>query len=359
MSVKDTLKKKVAPVMAAAALLTPVATQASEQNAPETREQTIEQKIEQGKAEQLAKFNPVMKKFAPEIAKNARKFADKIDAKNVGVFYRDDGYIQVQGIFENENTTFMILDPLGNEVKNVQPIDASRMEGMFVHVFESGNYFIDLNDKTFQGVVVRGNLNTGEVNNYGDVRNVNEIPKKLAPAKELDPVDKGKAQMLRHFKLLLRGTAPEMAKQASKWADKYDAFKRCGDENGDVNNISILFRKDGYIQITSDMFKERARFSVGERDENGKVSGNFVILDMNGNEVKDVMPNRKAEGIQVLLNKDGKYEVEEVTNRKDGTFIQSISEGKVETKDYAKTIENIGQKAEDIAKLVHNGVLGR
>ncbi len=358
MSVKDTLKKKVAPVMAAAALLTPVATQASEQNAPEPKDQTIEQKIEQGKAEQLAKFSPVVKKFAPEIAKNARKLADKIDAKNVGVFYRDDGYIQVHGIFENENTTFMILDPLGNEVKNVQPIDASRMEGMFVHVFESGNYFIDLNDKTFQGVVVRGNLNTGEVNNYGDVRNVNEIPKKLAPAKELDPVDKGKAQMLRHFKLLLRGTAPEMAKQASKWADKYDAFKRCG-EIGDVNNISILFRKDGYIQITSDFSKERVRFSVGKRDENGKVPGNFVMLDMNGNEVNDVMPNRKEEGIQVLLNKDGKYEVLEVTNRKDGPFTQFISEGKVETKDYTKTIENIGQKAEDIAKRVHNGVLGR
>lgn len=359
MSVKDTLKKKVAPVMAAAALLTPVATQASEQNAPETREQTIEQKIEQGKAEQLAKFSPVMKKFAPEIAKNARKFADKIDAKNVSVFYRDDGYIQVQHIFENDKgPDFMILDPLGNEVKNVTPTDGSRMEGMSVSFFEDGNYFISLNDKTFQGYVVNGNLNTDEVNAYGNVRNVNEKLKELAPEK-LDPVDKGKAQMLRHFMPLLRGSAPEMAKQASKWADKYDAFKRCGDENGDVNNINILFRKDGYIQITSDMFKERARFSVGERDENGKVSGNFVILDMNGNEVKDVMPNRKAEGIQVLLNKDGKYEVEEVTNRKDGTFIQSISEGKVETKDYAKTIENIGEKVESVAKLVHNGVLGR
>lgn len=355
MSVKDTLKKKVAPVMAAAALLTPVATQASEQNAPAPKDQTIEQKIEQGKAEQLAKFMPVVKKFAPEITKNARKFADKIDAKNVSVFYRDDGYIQVQSILENhEDTTFMILDPLGNEVKNVPLKDGLRMEGMSVHFFEDGNYSIYLNDKTFKGSVVDGNLNTDEENTYGNVRNVNEKPK------ELDPVDKGKAQMLIHFMPLLRGAAPEMAKQASKWADKYDAFKRCGDENGDVNNINILFRKDGYIQITSDMIKERGRFSVGKRDENGKVSGNFVILDMNGNEVKDVMPNLEAEGIQVSLNKDGKYEVDEVANLKDGTFVQSISKGKLDTLDHAQNaIENIGQKAEDIVKIVRDGVLGR
>lgn len=352
MSVKDTLKKKVAPVMAAAALLTPVAAQASEQNAPESKEQTIEYKIEQGKAEQLVKFDPIIEKFAPEMAKNARKLADKIDAKNVSVYYCDNGWVQIESTFDNDEYKRIVLDAAGNEIKNPPVMLEQKMEGIKVSFFEGGQYSISLNDKTLKGTLIDGNLNTDEVSSlHAHVRSINEKPK------ELDPVDLGKAQMLTHFMPLFRGIAPEVAKQTSKWVDKYDAFKRCGDEDGDAKNVSILFRKDGYIQITN---KDPGHGTTASRTD-GKVSGNFVILDKDGNEVNNVMPEMGAvEGIQVSLNKDGKYKIDEMVNLKDGPFIQPLFEGKLDSLDHAQNaIENIGQKAEDIVKIVRDGVLGR
>lgn len=350
MSVKDTLKKKVAPVMAAAALLTPVATQASEQNAPAPKDQTIEQKIEQGVEA------PAVLRFAPEMAKKAQKLAEKADAFNrcglsedsqaIVVYYRDDGYIQITGDSEQTQNNYVILDKDGREVKDVEPL--KNPNGINIALMNNGDYGVAVKTEydEFDVSVAGGNLKRGNDGVYKDARKINK--KQTLD----DQVDRRYLAILARFEPVLKEVSPEMAKQASKWADKYDVFKRCGGPLVEAKTVDVMFRNDGYIQITGD----RGRY---EYEENGRKINNCVVLDMNGNEVKDVAPVASAEGVQVSLNKDGNYSVDNVVNLGGYSFHKPISKGKVETKDYAKTIENIGQKAEDIAKLVHNGVLGR
>ncbi len=358
MSVKDTLKKKVAPVMAAAALLTPVATQASEQNAPETREQTIEQKIEQGVEA------PAVLRFAPEMAKKAQKLAEKADAFNrcgdktdasegIAVWYRNDGYIQItggateyddNGVLTSNN--YVILDKDGREVKDVEPLKPSN--GIHISLDKAGNYrasvLMAYEDRV--NTFASGNVNSNECFIRDNARALNN-----RQAND-ESLDKRYIEMLGGVQSAVAEVSPEIAKQVSKWADKYDVFKRCGGPLVEAKTVDVVFRNDGYIQITGD----RGRY---EYEENGRKINNCVVLDMNGNEVKDVAPVASAEGVQVSLSKDGNYSVDNVVNLGGYSFHKPISKGKVETKDYAKTIENIGEKVESVAKLVHNGVLGR
>lgn len=350
MSVKDTLKKKVAPVMAAAALLTPVATQASEQNAPEPKEQTIEQKIEQGVEA------PAVLRFAPEMAKKAQKLAEKADAFNrcglsedsqaIVVYYRDDGYIQITGDSEQTQNNYVILDKDGREVKDVEPLKPSN--GIHISLDKAGNYrasvLMAYEDRV--NTFASGNVNSNECFIRDNARALNNRQTND------ESLDKRYLEMLGGVQSAVAEVSPEIAKQVSKWADKYDVFKRCGGPLVEAKTVDVMFRNDGYIQITGD----RGRY---EYEENGRKINNCVVLDMNGNEVKDVAPVASAEGVQVSLSKDGNYSVDNVVNLGGYSFHKPISKGKVETKDYAKTIENIGEKVESVAKLVHNGVLGR
>ena len=357
MSVKDTLKKKVAPVMAAAALLTPVAAQASEQNAPESKEQTVEQKIEQ-RVEA-----PAVLRFALEMAKKAQKLAEKVDAFNrcgfskdnqaIAVWYRDDGYIQItggateyddNGVLTSNN--YVILDKDGREVKDVEPLKPSN--GIHISLDKAGNYRASVLMAYEERVntFASGNVNSNECFIRDNARALNNRQTND------DGLDKSYLEMLACFEPVLKEVSPEMAKQVSKWAEKYDVFKRCGGPLVEAKTVDVMFRNDGYIQITGD----RGHY---EHEENGRQINNCVVLDMNGNEVKDVAPVASAEGVQVSLSKDGNYSVDNVVNLGGYSFHKPISKGKVETKDYMKTIEKIGEKAEDIAKIVHNGVLGR
>ncbi len=138
MSVKDTLKKKVAPIaVAAATLLTPVATQGAEKPEAEQNPQKMEQ-IQEKKLTRDEKIDELVskKKVPEEDVKIMRKMAQDLDSfdavfgqtkellKKQGVDYEDlgsNGSIDVV-LLKNGNLAVMIQKT--NEETRLRPKDA-------------------------------------------------------------------------------------------------------------------------------------------------------------------------------------------------------------------------------------------
>ncbi len=191
MSLKDTLKKQVAPVVAAAAtLVTPMAAEAGE-NAAE-RNQNVEYAY--------AALQPAMKKVAPDIAKEASRLIDKTNAfkrcgaENLTVIFRPDGHVQITGTSYSTDgnglvkpgNEVIILDEKGNEVggKVVSSVN-KKLDGTYgdddgIHVYmgKDGNYMFSVVTNTPDGrrtanIVHEGQLGTldhasNAIENAGD-----------------------------------------------------------------------------------------------------------------------------------------------------------------------------------------------
>ena len=211
MSVKDTLKKKVAPVaVAAATLLTPVATQGAEKPEAEQNPQKMEQIQEKGqkRAEELspresywertahedmetkktryaASSKEVAVLLGPEFAKKMSRYCDKADAfKRLGVkdgkvdvYVRADGIIEIQPALGTNGTgeeSRIFLDKDGNDVGkkfHLQESPSWAADGMHVTFDKDGNYRIEEVYMGKDGVVNHHSIYEGKLSTLDHTQN--------------------------------------------------------------------------------------------------------------------------------------------------------------------------------------------